>query len=51
MFGACTEQPNYCLITEYAPHGSLYDYLANRQYQPLNVSMFEYIFDELSYIP
>ncbi|XP_006818517.1 mitogen-activated protein kinase kinase kinase 20-like [Saccoglossus kowalevskii] len=29
FFGAVTQEPNYCLVTEYAPRGSLYAYLAD----------------------
>ncbi|XP_060597433.1 uncharacterized protein LOC132751289 [Ruditapes philippinarum] len=29
FYGAVTEEPNYCLITEYASNGSLYAYLQN----------------------
>ncbi|XP_070565828.1 mitogen-activated protein kinase kinase kinase 20-like [Ptychodera flava] len=29
FYGAVTLEPNYCLVTEYAPNGSLYAYLNN----------------------
>ncbi|XP_065053737.1 mitogen-activated protein kinase kinase kinase 20-like [Rhopilema esculentum] len=29
FYGAVTKQPNYCLVTEYAALGSLYEYLSN----------------------
>ncbi|CAM8946191.1 unnamed protein product [Rhodiola kirilowii] len=27
FIGACTKEPNFCIVTEYMPGGSLYDYL------------------------
>lgn len=27
FYGAVTKEPNYCLVTEYAENGSLYDFL------------------------
>ncbi|BFZ02299.1 hypothetical protein BsWGS_05338 [Bradybaena similaris] len=29
FFGAVIQDPNYCLVTEYAPNGSLYSYMRN----------------------
>lgn len=27
--GACTQAPNYCLVMEYCPNGTLYNFLRN----------------------
>lgn len=27
FYGACYEKPNFCIVSEYAPHGSLYSFL------------------------
>ncbi|XP_076810414.1 uncharacterized protein LOC143453136 [Clavelina lepadiformis] len=29
FFGACAEEPNFCIVTEYACHGNLFDFLAS----------------------
>ncbi|XP_062588420.1 mitogen-activated protein kinase kinase kinase 20-like [Saccostrea cucullata] len=39
FYGAVMEEPNYCLVTEFAEKGSLYDYLQN----PDNVMDFQQI--------
>ncbi|KAI0234971.1 Mitogen-activated protein kinase kinase kinase 20 [Lamellibrachia satsuma] len=33
FYGAVTTQPNYCLVTEYAAHGSVYSFLQHPQSQ------------------
>ncbi|XP_077973920.1 uncharacterized protein LOC120347945 [Styela clava] len=35
FYGACCEVPNYCLVTEYAPYGSLYCFLASPKSEQL----------------
>jgi len=37
FFGACIESPNYCLVTEYAPYGSLYEFLGTQESKDLEL--------------
>ncbi|XP_078482651.1 uncharacterized protein LOC778976 [Ciona intestinalis] len=38
FYGACVDAPNFCIVTEYAPYGSLFDFLATKESEKLEFS-------------
>ncbi|XP_071703283.1 serine/threonine-protein kinase STY46-like isoform X2 [Rutidosis leptorrhynchoides] len=45
FIGACTKQPNLCIITEYMPGGSLFDYLHKNHHTLTLVQLVEFAID------
>jgi len=39
FYGACAEAPNFCIVTEYAPYGSLFDFLSTKESEKLEVCL------------
>jgi serine/threonine protein kinase len=37
LIGACTDKPHFCLVTELAPHGSLFKYIQTHEYSSADV--------------